>query len=318
VELLSTPLVYNLRFIASKLQSSLLPLPYHSVWHLGTENAREGAVVPRREEKRAMAATPPPGRIHTPPTPLHGPKYDNYEPYSPRRSTRLASKPTLQSPQQHLKPRIVTPRSSRTSTARTSTLTLSPPSSPASPSVDSLKVPKARKSTAGGSRQHDILTEDFSKAGLKPSVAELGVAMLPTPVKTPRKRALPNQTTIKNTARILFPSRPATIDDAMPSPRKSKQTQRANNSFSITALADDGDDEASNQTQIEIYTDSKERIPTMDRDNEENPFLSKNAAGKKKVIEVSQTTRRKVKQKSEKDLKMEEAARKDEGMIYVL
>lgn len=105
----------------------------------------------------------------------------------------------------------------------------------------------------------------------------------------------------------------------MPSPRKHKQNHIGpHNSFSISALAEDGDDEASSHTKIEIYTDSKERIPTMDRNGDENPFLSKNAVGKKKVIEVSQTSRRKVKQKSEKDLKMEEAARKDEGMIYVL
>jgi len=267
-----------------------------------------------------MAATPPPpGRIHTPPTPLHGPKYDNFEPYSPRRSSRLASKSALQSPQQHLKPRIVTPHSSRTSTTHTSTLTLSPPSSPASPSAHTLKVPKARKSAASSSRQRDILTEDLSKAGLMPTVADLGVGMLPTPVKTPRKRALPNQATIKSTARVLFPSRPTTVDDAMPSPRKHKQNQHGvATSFSISALADDGDDEASTQAQIEIYTDSKERIPTMDHDGEENPFLSKNAAGKKKVVEASQTTRRKAKQRSEKELKMEESARKDEGMIYVL
>ena len=51
MKLLSTPLVYNLRFIASKLHSSLLPFPYPSVWHLSNENTREGTVVPRREEK---------------------------------------------------------------------------------------------------------------------------------------------------------------------------------------------------------------------------------------------------------------------------
>lgn len=105
----------------------------------------------------------------------------------------------------------------------------------------------------------------------------------------------------------------------MPSPRKHKQIHNGpHNSFSISALAEDGDDESTSRTKIEIYTDSKERIPTMGPDTEENPFLSKSAAGKKKVIEVSQTTRRRVMQKSEKDLKMEEAARKEEGMIYVL
>jgi hypothetical protein len=169
------------------------------------------------------------------------------------------------------------------------------------------------------SRQQIIVFDnpiaDFGKAQPKPSDTE-AFDMLPTPAKTPRKRAAPNQAALKSTARVLIPSRPTTIDDAMPSPRKHKQPSNSHNSFSISALADEGDDEASS-SKIEIYTDSKERVPSMDED-ENNPFLSRNASSKKKVIEVSQTTRRRVKQKSEKDKQMEEAAQKDEGIIYVL
>lgn len=271
-----------------------------------------------------MAATPPPpGRIHTPPTPLHGPKYDSYEPYSPRRSSRLAaqhSNQALQSPQQHRNVRVSTPRSSRTvGTTRQTHPNISPPSSPASPSAGSLRLPKSRKAASSASRQPGIVFDncvaDLVKAQLKPSATET-FGMLPTPAKTPRKRSSPNQAALKSTARVLFPSRPATIDDAMPSPRKHKQPAAGQNSFSISALADEGDDEASS-SKIEIYTDSKERVPSMDED-ENNPFLSRNAASKKKVIEVAQTTRRRVKSKSEKDKQMEEATQQDEGMIYVL
>ena len=271
-----------------------------------------------------MAATPPPpGRIHTPPTPLHGPKYDSYEPYSPRRSSRLAaqhSNQALQSPQQHRITRVSTPRSSRASgVTRQTKPTISPLSSPASPSAGSLRLPKPRKAASSASCQQDIVFDnyvaDFGKAQLKPSTTE-AFGMLPTPAKTPRKRVAPNQAALKSTARVLFPSRPTTIDDAMPSPRKHKQPSNSNNSFSISALADEGDDEASS-SKIKIYTDSKERVPSMDED-ENNPFLSRNAASKKKVIEVSQTTRRRVRPKSEKDKQMEEAAQKDEGIIYVL
>ena len=158
----------------------------------------------------------------------------------------------------------------------------------------------------------DNFVADLVQAQVKPSATE-AFGMLPTPAKTPRKRSSPNQAALKSTARVLFPSRPATIDDAMPSPRKHKQPA---NSFSISALADEGDDEASS-SKIEIYTDSKERVPSMDED-ENNPFLSRNASSKKKVIEVAQTTRRRVKPKSEKDKQMEEATQQDEGMIYVL
>lgn len=271
-----------------------------------------------------MAVTPPPpGRIHTPPTPLHGPKYDSYEPYSPRRSSRLAaqhSNQLLKSPQQNRSTRVSTPRSSRTlGITRQTNPNLSPPSSPTSPSTGSLRLSKPRKAAPSASQQQGIVFDNFvtdlDKAQLKSSTTET-FGMLPTPAKTPRKRVAADQTVLKSTVRVLFPNRPATIDDAMPSPRKHKQPTSAHNSFSISALADEGDDEASS-SKIEIYTDSKERVPSMDED-ENNPFLSRNATSKKKVIEVSQTTRRRVKPKSEKDKQMEEATQKDEGMIYVL
>lgn len=39
-----------------------------------------------------MAATPPmQTAIHTPPTPLHGARYDSYQPYSTRKSTRQST-----------------------------------------------------------------------------------------------------------------------------------------------------------------------------------------------------------------------------------
>jgi hypothetical protein len=188
-----------------------------------------------------------------------------------------------------------------------------------SPSAGSLRLLKPRNAAPSASRQQGIVFDnfvaDFGKTQLKPSATE-GFSMLPTPAKTPRKRAIANQAALKSTARVLFPSRPATIDDAMPSPRKRQQPSTNHNSFTISALADEGEDEASS-SKIEIYTDSKERIPSMDED-ENNPFLSRNAASKKKVIEVSQTTRRRAKPKSEKDKQMEEAAQNDEGIIYVL
>ena len=87
----------------------------------------------------SMESTPPPPtRLRTPPTPRHGARYDNYEPYHPRRSARVEA--------QHRIP------------------PLSPPTSPE------------------------------SRSTLDPST------MLPTPNKTPRKRA---QAPAGSAARIL-------------------------------------------------------------------------------------------------------------------
>lgn len=82
-----------------------------------------------------MERTPsPPRRLHTPPAPQHG---DNYEPFSPRRSTRVAAQRDLHLHHEHNSPRArrdVTPTASskRKATARISNFTLSPPSSPIS------------------------------------------------------------------------------------------------------------------------------------------------------------------------------------------
>ena len=90
-----------------------------------------------------MERTPSPSRrLHTPPAPFHG---DNYEPYSPRRSTRVAAQRDshLHSHRETIattatiSPRTrrdVTPTASskRRATARINNFTLSPPSSPIS------------------------------------------------------------------------------------------------------------------------------------------------------------------------------------------
>lgn len=82
-----------------------------------------------------MERTPsPPRRIHTPPAPLHG---DTYEPFSPRRSSRVAAQRDIHSHQQERSTprtrRDITPTasSSKRSAARANaSFALSPPSSP--------------------------------------------------------------------------------------------------------------------------------------------------------------------------------------------
>lgn len=106
---------------------------------------------------------------------------------------------------------------------------------------------------------------------------------------------------MNGTARALFPGRPATVEEAMPTPKKARKK-----AFNPFAIAEDGQD-AGSSSKIEIYTDSKDRVPTMDEDGA-NPFLSRNAAKPNK--------RRKNKATVEEE--MEEAAREDEGLVYVL
>jgi hypothetical protein len=84
-----------------------------------------------------MDRTPsPPRRLHTPPAPLHAFTH-GYEPYSPRRSTRVAAQREVHLHHEQTSPRArrdVTPTASskRKATSRISNFTLSPPSSPIS------------------------------------------------------------------------------------------------------------------------------------------------------------------------------------------
>ncbi|MBE7181200.1 MAG: hypothetical protein INR71_08330 [Terriglobus roseus] len=290
-----------------------------------------------------MASTPPPPkRIRTPPTPLHGPQHDNYVPYSPRRSSRIAANGRLQ--HHHHADHLTSPNQSWNSTssssaalssARSASHTFSPPQSPVSP---------VKRSSAAVARKLDALTprkqrkarvyvdndsESDSAAAARPPtsarrhrVTQLGAGMLPTPSKTPKKRD-GNADVVGPAARLLFPGRPANVDDAMPAARKSRKS----NVFSLDGLHDvdvnDENDDASGK--IQIYTDSKDRIPDLD-DTDDNPFVTKKGAkpvaaqaeanGEKNV--TRRRSRRENKGYLEEVEEMEKKVRNNEGMIYVL
>ncbi|OCL06199.1 hypothetical protein AOQ84DRAFT_255100, partial [Glonium stellatum] len=283
-----------------------------------------------------MATTPPPpARVRTPPTPLHGARYDTYEPYSPRRSSRVAAQRNHYSQQQlsadstPQKPlqfprtaRASTPTGSRKQTlTRTSSQTFSPPSSPSSPIKHSTaKSPRTgtRRRVSNGHKQQlpasaalDSDSDNIASSAPNQLSAFDPRAMLPTPAKTPRKRALESQAALTSTARVLFPNRPAHIDDAMPSPRKSRKNKKYS-AFTLQSFVEEAEEEG-NSSKIEIYTDTKERVPDLNED-EDNPFVTSKKNNKARSNGVSELKRRKA---DERTARMEEAARNEEGMIYV-
>jgi hypothetical protein len=122
--------------------------------------------------------------------------------------------------------------------------------------------------------------------------------MLNTPAKTPRKRKDAN---LNGTARLLFGDNEGLL---APTPRKNRNSRL--DPFSML----EDDDVRAGSSNIQIYTDSKERVPCLD-DDESNPFLTKTAS--------KPGTRSKAKKrKSARDVQMEEAAKNDEGVVYVL
>ncbi|CBX91041.1 hypothetical protein LEMA_P060750.1 [Plenodomus lingam JN3] len=247
-----------------------------------------------------MERTPsPPRRIHTPPAPG-----TSYEPFSPRRSSRVAAQRDAHLHHEQPAPRTrraVTPTaSSKPSIVRAANLALSPPSSPVSPQHHARSPRSTRRTrleTADSDCDHAAPTPARRFLSAMPS------DMLPTPVKTPRKRQIGD---LSSTSRILFPQRPATIEEVVPTPRKSRKTK---NLFTLESFSAHMDEESE---KIPIFTDSKERIPTPGAPDE-NPFLTpKKGKGRAK------TTRQKsTKETEERTARLNEAAKRDEGMVYI-
>ncbi|KAK5673676.1 hypothetical protein LTS12_029805, partial [Elasticomyces elasticus] len=129
--------------------------------------------------------------------------------------------------------------------------------------------------------------------------------MLPTPAKTPKKKAVGDMDT---TARALFPP-------ASGRPKKNKHTGFSLDSFN--------DDSTPGQTSIQIYTDCRDRIPEVD-ESEENLFYKPKAEAVQTPKNTTTRAPRKPKageSKQEKRLKrdreIDDAVKRDDGMVYV-
>jgi len=241
---------------------------------------------------------PPPGRLRTPPTPLHGSRYDNYEPYSPRRSARVSSKrkdirctpePSTAKvnviSQLHQNP-ASTPAPRKTAlTRQLSSQTLSPPSSPESQHLHS---------TPQRTNTSDNFVEADADSG------EL-TTLLPTPVKTPLKQVA----SMRNPTARMLTFKAHDHDIIASSPRKRKQP---------LTLDSFDEQQARRGRKIQVFTDSQDRVPDT-KMSDENPFV-----GRRKTGSSSSNAKGKgpAKHTSREDREMEAAVRNDEGVLYTL
>lgn len=126
--------------------------------------------------------------------------------------------------------------------------------------------------------------------------------MLPTPMKTPRKKAVED---VSSAARTLFPTA-----STFARPKKSKKYS----GFSLESF-----EEESTEThgKIEIFTDSRDRIPQLD-ESEENPFYKKPAAPAITETAAPRTSSRRKANGSKRDKEVDNAIDRKDGMTYVL
>lgn len=270
-----------------------------------------------------MATTPPPSELRIPPTPRHGPGYDSYEPYAPRHSARLAS--------QRSRERRSTPppslpneqaREFRKGTRKqgdTEAGALSPSESiHGSPRKDQLgrpggcvpthsldNAPSSVNDNNNPSDPFDSESTHLKQPFLHEFRTTITNGMLPTPAKTPRKKAVGD---VSAASRTLFPS--------SSTPGRGKKGKKPS-AFSLDCF---GDEPSGSRTRIEIYTDSRDRIPEV-HEHEGNPFYKK--PDEKTAATVTRNSavrpsRRRMVEEVKRDKEVEEAFERDDGMVYVL
>ncbi|KAL8923960.1 MAG: hypothetical protein Q9172_002887 [Xanthocarpia lactea] len=263
-----------------------------------------------------MTTTPPHRAvIHTPPTPLHGAKFDNHQHQTIRKSTRQASR---QSQREVQTPPPIS--ATYSSNSRFVADVYSPPSSThTSPQTRATK--RRRQNPFEDFSQAHIDSSPSSSIGMDsslnsndPSFPEQGslnptIGMLPTPAKTPRKQDLRKAAELQSAARVLFPTRLEKVEDAMPT--KKGRRGRKNVGFSLDSSGEDQEPTSG----IPIFTDSKDKVPELDL-GEDNPFIEKPKA----TISPEPTKtpgRRSRKSQVKSNPQIEEAFNHEDGMVYV-
>lgn len=139
--------------------------------------------------------------------------------------------------------------------------------------------------------------------------------MLPTPAKTPRKKPVPSLAIVP-TARVLFPVQMETDEGTIPVSRKRGRKKRHVGFLLDSSMEDDDNCQDNN---IQIFTDSKDKVPELDP-SEDNPFYDNSDRTNhiEESSEIKSARKRKVKTNSNGNKEVEEAFKREEGMVYVL
>lgn len=240
-----------IQFLRSSTQDLVLfgPEKYRNFWkfphrHEFSSGSRGQSV--SFKSNSIMATTPPPpspSALRVPAAPRHGPGYDQFSPYPTRYSARIASQRASRSAEKTPPPEIPSSLSkgrSRGSPRKYRRVeevhgkTLSPPGSSSNPptdtfSKDSHSLAHNPSTLSGRSNRHSSTSH-----------SQHHTVALPTPAKTPSKKKVSGD--FSSTARTLFPH--------------SNMRAKKSTPFSLESF-----DTSGPSKNIEIYTDSRDRVP---------------------------------------------------------
>ncbi|KAK0673025.1 hypothetical protein QBC41DRAFT_299131 [Cercophora samala] len=260
-------------------------------------------------------ATPSPSsRVRTPPAPHLG-YSDSYEPYTPRKSSRIANRAANRTPS----PRVPSSRRQHqhpdqpeeTSEGSPKSINQKKKSTMASPSLSPQKKRTAamdspRRTLTAASVSDAASALGFSKrsSGLLAPRATIASSsgMLITPAKTPQKPPTEeSKAKVEAFARTLFRAE----DEVMPSPRRARTQTHTLDSFT----------EQASDESFQIHVDSHERIPEVDR-SIDNPFyVESSRAAVPSAPRRSQ--RQMVSVPGEGQITIEEAIQREDGLVTV-
>ncbi|WQF86145.1 hypothetical protein CDEST_11159 [Colletotrichum destructivum] len=257
----------------------------------------------------AVSTPSPPPTIRTPPTPKHG-WSDNWEPYSPRKSARISSRraanrtPSPQPPS-HRTP----PRSTRKPIAPSiAAAIMSPASTPQKkrqPAQDSVQRASGFMSAANTSHAASSLGTDGTSHQPHNTSVTRRSGMLPTPAKTPKKAPSEKQSAlIKSVARNLFPAE----EEGLATPKRKRTPKKYSGSSLESVTATEV------EQQIEIFTDSQDRIPEAD-ESVDNPFYGDSAVVDREP--PGRRSKRRVAVPGEVPQAVDKALQREDGMVYV-
>ncbi|CAG8380303.1 unnamed protein product [Penicillium salamii] len=211
-----------------------------------------------------MSSTPPPpspSSLRVPRAPRLGPKYDDYEPYPTRYSTRLASQRIARAA--HTTPPPSHPKPSTKKGVSKRTLS---PTSPGTVKPSSKKAPHTHASSSSHPSPFDSFSSQPRTSARQQSRSSAERA-LPTPVKTPSKKK--DLSSVTTTPRSLFPSTATSKRRKMDTPDELGEV-RPITGAPLHVFSDVVEDTATaparllrggKPAKVAIHTDSRDRIP---------------------------------------------------------